>query len=803
MVFRKNTTEPAAKTNAYATGTMHLVYLTALLALIIAIIAAAMHTIATGIQIETNISSVLPKDTTHKRIQLATDKLFQQNGNRLIFIVSGNDKEKTSAAARTITAQIADSTYLSLSEASAAQDAATLIDTLAKTPFNFLSHASSKQLKSGDIQELLASAQRRLFDFSAAGGILPPAHDPLNLFNDWFSAAYTPQTNIDNDGDLSFIRTANSTNKTHIIIPFELRDHKLSVDAMGYVGSLYSSIVQSLPEGITITRSGIAFHAAETSAKAQRDMTMVATGSLIGIIGLFFLAFRSLSPLLLSLASIAFGCLSAAMMTHVIFGYLHIFTLVFGASLIGITVDYSLHFFVHFYEAKDSRSALLTLNQILPEIATGLATSVTGFACLLFSTLTNLKQISLFSIVGLISAWLIVVVLYPKIGKNTRKPLSYGHINILASAPSLAFQRCKNNTTLYLSLVIGIVLVSFLAVKTQWSSDVRMLNASSKALLREETETRQLLSLTAANQFILISGSTAEATLENEELLTNTLDGLVAKGAIGSYAALSRYIPSKRQQEKNYDTIKKNLFSSERLDNYMQDVGFSDVARRDYHDFFASQNKQRLDIDDWLSQAPAGLSLQWLGELDKQYSSIITLTDVRIPNDIAQAFAPFPFATFVDSVNNLSRNLSLQRQQASYFLIIAYGAIALILLLRYRRFARLKMLAVPILSSLLTLAALTACDVAINIFHVFGLFLILGLGMDYSIFIADAEPSNIASPVAIFLSAITSALSFGLLTFSSIPMIQAFGATILLGSLFNLALAPLAKTDTAAELSVP
>ncbi len=781
---------------------MHLAYLTAALALIVAIVAAAMHTIATGIQVETNISSVLPKDTSHKRVQLATDKLFQQNGNRLIFIVSGENKENTSAAARAITAQIADSPYLNLSQATSEQHAAALIDTLSKTPFNFLSHASAAQLNSGDIQTLLTNAQRRLFDFSAASGILPPARDPLNLFNDWFSDAYTPKTAIDNDGDLSFIRTSEATNTTHVVIPFELRDNKLNLDTMRHIGLLYSPILQSLPEGVSITRSGIAFHAAETSAKAQRDMTLVATGSLIGIVGLFFIAFRSLSPLLLSLISIAFGCLSAAILTHAFFGYLHIFTLVFGASLIGITVDYSLHFFVHFYEAKDSRSALNTLNQILPDIATGLATSVAGFSCLLFSTLTNLKQIALFSMIGLMSAWLIVVVLYPRIRKNNNTPRSYQSINLWASAPSRVFQRLKNKTTIYLSLVTAILLIVFLTFKTQWSSDVRMLNASPEALLKEEAKTRELLSLTAANQFILITGNTSEATLKHEESLTSTLNDLVDSGAIGSYAALSSHIPSAHQQENNYNTIKKRLFSSKAIDNHMQDLGFSEKAQQDYHNFFTAQRDQRLSIDEWLLQAPSGLSMQWLGKMDEQYSTIITLHDVNNPDGIANAIAPYSFAQFVDTVENLSRNLAAQRQQASYFLILAYGAIALILLLRYRHIARLKMLAVPILSSLLTLAALSVCGVAINIFHVFGLFLILGLGMDYSIFIADAKANNIASPVAIFLSAITSALSFGLLTFSSIPMIQAFGATILLGSLFNLALAPLAKTNTPITASI-
>jgi predicted exporter len=73
----------------------------------------------------------------------------------------------------------------------------------------------------------------------------------------------------------------------------------------------------------------------------------------------------------------------------------------------------------------------------------------------------------------------------------------------------------------------------------------------------------------------------------------------------------------------------------------------------------------------------------------------------------------------------------------------------------------------------------------------FGCYLILGLGMDYAIFSFAEGTQDQVTRRAIWLSAVTSSLSFGLLALSSTPMVSAFGITLLLGCCFNLFYAPL------------
>jgi len=74
----------------------------------------------------------------------------------------------------------------------------------------------------------------------------------------------------------------------------------------------------------------------------------------------------------------------------------------------------------------------------------------------------------------------------------------------------------------------------------------------------------------------------------------------------------------------------------------------------------------------------------------------------------------------------------------------------------------------------------------LNLFHVMALFLVLGFGMDYTIFSKEMREQQDITLEAILLSACTSLLSFGLLSLSSIPVVASFGMTLLIGNIFNL-----------------
>lgn len=775
-----------------------------------------------GIKIETSLQALLPQDKNHKIVQLASDKLFAASGNKVILLVEGDDRRQLLQAAAQVEERLGASPSFHLIDDTFIQHQSDLLlNTLGSQPFNFLSEDHRQQLSQGNVSVLLNDAHMALFDLVGADGVLPPEQDPVGLFNDWFSSAYSPPENILREDGFLFVTGSSGKSGDYttassafsILIVAELVGDALGTNTQEHVIELMSGVYSALPEGVTLSRSGMIFHAAETAAKAKQDIMLVAIGSTIGIVVLFLFAFISPMPLLVSLSSIFFGCAAGAIITHALFGELHVFTLVFGASLIGVAVDYSLHFFASLYyqdaegaqSAEGSlsvkgtqntkRSAYQTIAGIFPEISAGLLTSLVGFGCLLQSTLPGLDQIALFSMVGLASSWLFVVVLYPRICGTPSSPSlvkRFRSLSIIAMAPSVFWQRLglKRVKTIYILLFV--FAIATLSLNIQWSNDIRSLNVSSPELLQEEARIRQKLQRQGANQFFIVAADSPEALLREEEVFSEALTVLTNTPALQAYDAVSSYLPSEQRQIENYQLIAKTFFSDSRaMETFMQGLGFSAKTIRETNLSFKKGKNTVLTPEQWLKSASPELAMLWLGNLDGRYASIIALQGVSEVVALEALASRFDNVLFVDKVADISLSLSSQRDQAGYLLALAYFGIACLLLLRFRRAKALLLIVVPLLASLLTVAVLSLLKIEIGLFHLFGLFLVLGLGMDYGIFLTGPSSEKERVLVAVFLSAITSCLSFGLLSLSSIPMINAFGGTILLGSLFNLLLVPL------------
>jgi predicted exporter len=81
----------------------------------------------------------------------------------------------------------------------------------------------------------------------------------------------------------------------------------------------------------------------------------------------------------------------------------------------------------------------------------------------------------------------------------------------------------------------------------------------------------------------------------------------------------------------------------------------------------------------------------------------------------------------------------------------------------------------------------------VNLFHVVGLTLVLGMGMDYTLFLktGNARPSTM---LAVLLAAATTECAFGLLGFSRVRALHAFGLTVAIGTLLTFLLAPMVVT---------
>ena len=127
-------------------------------------------------------------------------------------------------------------------------------------------------------------------------------------------------------------------------------------------------------------------------------------------------------------------------------------------------------------------------------------------------------------------------------------------------------------------------------------------------------------------------------------------------------------------------------------------------------------------------------------------------------------------------------------------LILIYIVLLIFLVIKYKLAQGIKLYLPPLFSGLISLAALGYLSIPLTLFNLLALILVLGISTDYVIFFAETKSSYKnnynGTMLATFLSAISTILSFGLLSLSNTAVIHYFGFTVLIGIISAFILSP-------------
>jgi predicted exporter len=185
------------------------------------------------------------------------------------------------------------------------------------------------------------------------------------------------------------------------------------------------------------------------------------------------------------------------------------------------------------------------------------------------------------------------------------------------------------------------------------------------------------------------------------------------------------------------------------------------------------------------SPAAEAVRHQWLG----QQRSVVMLRGVAREDAALQALQG-PGLRYVNKVSEVSALLAPYRVFMLGVLAVAVAAVYLLLHWRFGRPAWRALLP-TLLAGALTLALLAVAGQALQLFHVLALLLLLGVGVDYGIFLlAQPNRRDGRSFVSVTIAAASTLLAFGLLALSGTPALRAFGLTLGLGILLAWALTP-------------
>lgn len=528
-----------------------------------------------------------------------------------------------------------------------------------------------------------------------------------------------------------------------------------------------------------ILKRGVLFYSDHASTEAKADITTIGSLSIIGIIILIITVFRSVRPVFLSLLSIFIGMICGLVAVLSIFGEIHIMTLVMSTSIIGITIDYSLHYLTERLLHGNRESAMSSLKKLISTLFIALCTSFIAYLILLIAPFPGLKQLSVFAVFGLTGAFLTVVCWYPFLVKKLPVREQVGQ-HLL----TFWLQLWQSSVMQWGMVIFALIFIAYGLIHLKVDDDISKLQTLPAELQQQEKQIVSITHQSNEQKWFIVFGDNAQQTLQRLENFIPQLEHAKQQGVFTQYQTIN--LPSIKKQQKNVALIQQN---APKILTSLQQLGINANT---------PNIVQPIDVitpEQWQqSVISQGRKLLWLSLKDGKSATLIPISGIEQLTELKALSKPDQGIYWLDRRSEFNTMFTHYRIHLSQLMT---GAVLFICLcfIFYNIKQGLKFALKSTLPTLLSIGiALSVHGIigqTINLFSMLALILVIGIGIDYSLFLSNDKSQTQSALLAVILAALTTLLSFGLLIISHTSAIMGFGLVLTSGIFGAFLFAPL------------
>ena len=513
-------------------------------------------------------------------------------------------------------------------------------------------------------------------------------------------------------------------------------------------------------ENTEILVSGFPVYASEIRDKTVTEITWMSILAAAFTLFYFLVVTRSILALAASITMIVVATAGAIAFSQATIGFPHLIGLTMATAAIGICIDFSFHFWVH---VRSGKSGTETIESIRGGLNMSFLTTAAGVAAITFVSIPVLEQSAMFILGALLVSWLFVSVVFPEL-------VAQGSSNSLRSSSRASSQVFAKNLKLVVILII-VVSVLILAKNYQTDDSPKRLGQRIETLENQEHRVKMLLGADEQSAIYLVSAENSDKLLLLESRLMSGLN----RNELLNVRAVSRLVPDRMQQLQNQEIFRDllNTNESSELTAYLEFLN--------------------MEVSELKKPRSALYSLDWV--LNQEWSELERglVLDCKPPQCASMVRAKGPVINKLDMACNelpACKSISLSGLKKSAFaslrhslgsVLVGVGLVMFIVLFLRYRVSALKMILVPVLACVSGLAAVSALGLPITTFSLAALFPLIGLSIDYVVFIRESSGHLPLTLKAVSASAITTTISFSILTFSSTPAIQFFALPVAVG----------------------
>jgi len=541
---------------------------------------------------------------------------------------------------------------------------------------------------------------------------------------------------------------------------------------------------------LVLEQSGANRYALDAESKIRADASMISTLSTLSVTLLSWLFFRSILALGLAMVPALVGLLLAMALGLAIFGRLDGMTIGFGASLIGVTIDYPTHYLILRSLSPHAESSWRSARRVALSLTLAALTTIASFAGLAVTSFVGFRELGVFSVIGVAGALVATLFLLPDLASRRVRPISAP----LAQRLATGLVRLQHRRGLLLVLPFAVLaLGAFALPRLRWNDDMSQLGQPNQRLQLEEQRVRERISSFDGARFLIVLGDHAEEALARNDAVDARLEVLAAKGALAGSRSLHDLLWSQDLQRRNLAALRASPELAARLDAAFRSAGFRAGTFAPFERAIAAP-PEPLSLEDLLASPLGPLAAPLVLELDGRTALITYLRGVHDAGAIRAALADLPDVHFFEQREFINQIAAQFRNRTLLQIVLGSVCVLLVLMLRYRDWRSASAAFLPsLLTAILVLSAFALAGVETNLLHAVSLLIVMGMGVDYGIFVVDgaADPDELgATLVSCLLCCLTTILGFGALAISSHPALRAIGLTTGLGIALSLVLAP-------------
>ena len=632
----------------------------------------------------------------------------------------------------------------------------------------------------GNIKQMLA------FPMSAMA-LQAVASDPLNLFSpalQRLSALGFGEKYSVEDG---FVMDTAGNGYAFIHVPYASSDTRAYAQLAKQIEGVADSVCKEV-DGVEISAVGAGLIAATNAKQIKKDSFIGLAIAAVLIMAILLFTMGRKRNIVWLAASVAIGWLFALGVIALLKPSLSVIVIGIGSVLIGIAVNYPLHYLDHIRDHTDKRESL---KEMVEPLVTGNITTVSAFACLMFVKAEAMRDLGLFGALMLVGTIVVVMIWLPHVAVSGRRLAGSGQQAAVSGQRAAGGGRRSGwRVALFVAVVLLTAVFGWLSTRTQFDADLHNINY----MTAQQREDLKLLSGEGERRtdkgviYVVSEGESMDSALAANERLMESLKGYRVSGVEG-------LLPSTERQEESRERWnsfrERNSGLAETVRRKASAMGFSDGA----FDPFYERMERTYEVRDVEKKAPEIAEL-CAGHIIKGDDGVSIVSFVEVDSSEVQAAKAMIREAageggFAFDVSDVGSNLVNDLQDDFNYILYVCGFVVFFFLwLSLGRIELAVLSFIPLtVGWLWILGMMDLAGVKFNIVNIILATFIFGQGDDYTIFITEGLMYEYAYGRkrlksyrrSVIISAALMFAGIGVLVFAKHPAMRSLGEVAVIG----------------------